>query len=167
MHLFTLNIFRPKLLFLVCARIHVVTVWSHLLCGRFELVEFVWLSLIKYLRHASRRRNRDRDRDEHSKGRNRDRDRARDRDVKPSGTPNNLALGIGGFLKQTSVQQQINPFTNLPHTPRYYEILKKRLQLPVWEYRERFTEILMKNQSFVLVGETGSGKTTQVERDII
>uniref|UniRef100_A0A672FFX6 ATP-dependent RNA helicase DHX15 n=1 Tax=Salarias fasciatus TaxID=181472 RepID=A0A672FFX6_SALFA len=51
-----------------------------------------------------------------------------------------------------AVQQQINPFTNLPHTPRYYEILKKRLQLPVWEYKEKL----------VLVGETGSGKTTQI-----
>uniref|UniRef100_A0AAX7VBB8 RNA helicase n=1 Tax=Astatotilapia calliptera TaxID=8154 RepID=A0AAX7VBB8_ASTCA len=103
---------------------------------------------------------RDRDRDERS--RDRDRDRDKDRDVKPSGVPTNPAAGIAGFLKQPGIQQQINPFTNLPHTPRYYEILNKRLQLPVWEYRERFTEILMRNQSFVLVGETGSGKTTQI-----
>uniref|UniRef100_A0A8C1PLA7 RNA helicase n=1 Tax=Cyprinus carpio TaxID=7962 RepID=A0A8C1PLA7_CYPCA len=65
-------------------------------------------------------------------------------------------------LKQTAMQQQINPFTNLPHTPRFYEILKKRLQLPVWEYKERFNDILHRHQSFVLVGETGSGKTTQI-----
>lgn len=65
-------------------------------------------------------------------------------------------------LKQMSVHQQINPFTNLPHTPRYYEILKKRLQLPVWEYKESFSDIITRHQTFVLVGETGSGKTTQV-----
>uniref|UniRef100_A0A672YH67 ATP-dependent RNA helicase DHX15 n=1 Tax=Sphaeramia orbicularis TaxID=375764 RepID=A0A672YH67_9TELE len=65
-------------------------------------------------------------------------------------------------LKQMAVHQQINPFTNLPHTPRYYEILKKRLQLPVWEYKESFTDIITRHQSFVLVGETGSGKTTQI-----
>nr|XP_057924611.1 pre-mRNA-splicing factor ATP-dependent RNA helicase DHX15 [Doryrhamphus excisus] len=59
-------------------------------------------------------------------------------------------------------QQQINPFTELPYTPRYYEILKKRLHLPVWEYRENFADILMHHQCFVLVGETGSGKTTQI-----
>ncbi|MEQ2188956.1 Pre-mRNA-splicing factor ATP-dependent RNA helicase dhx15 [Goodea atripinnis] len=59
------------------------------------------------------------------------------------------------------MHQQINPFTNLPHTPRYYEILKKRLQLPVWEYKESFSDIITRHQSFVLVGETGSGKTTQ------
>lgn len=121
------------------------------------------LILMRFPLHR-RDRDRDRDRDERFK----DRDRDRDRDVKPpSGILNNLAAGSGGFLKPTFVHQQTNPFTNLPHTPRYYEILKKRLQLPVWEYRERFTEILMKNQSFVLVGETGSGKTTQVERQII
>uniref|UniRef100_A0A3Q3IRP0 RNA helicase n=1 Tax=Monopterus albus TaxID=43700 RepID=A0A3Q3IRP0_MONAL len=105
-------------------------------------------------------RDRDRDRDERSKAADRDRDR--DRDVKSSGVPNNPAAGSGVFPKLTVVQQQINPFTNLPHTPRYYEILRKRLQLPVWEYRERFTDILMQNQCFVLVGETGSGKTTQI-----
>ncbi|XP_015284011.1 PREDICTED: pre-mRNA-splicing factor ATP-dependent RNA helicase DHX15-like [Gekko japonicus] len=48
------------------------------------------------------------------------------------------------------------------HTTRYYGILKKRLQLPVWEYKERFTNILTRHQCFVLVGETGSGKTTQI-----
>ncbi|XP_054608545.1 pre-mRNA-splicing factor ATP-dependent RNA helicase DHX15 [Dunckerocampus dactyliophorus] len=57
---------------------------------------------------------------------------------------------------------QINPFTELPYTPRYYEILKKRQRLPVWENRENFTDILMHHQCFVLVGETGSGKTTQI-----
>jgi HrpA-like RNA helicase len=77
----------------------------------------------------------------------------------------NPAVGSAGLShKQTAMQQQINPFTNLPHTPRYYEILKKRLQLPVWEYKERFNDILGRHQSFVLVGETGSGKTTQVSR---
>lgn len=106
-----------------------------------------------------RDRGRDRDRDEQSRDRDREGDRGRD--AKSSGLPSIPAAG-GGFPKPTPFQQQINPFTNLPHTPRYYEILKKRLQLPVWEYRESFTSILMRNQSFVLVGETGSGKTTQI-----
>lgn len=70
-------------------------------------------------------------------------------------------------LKQMAVHQQMNPFTNLPHTPRYYEILKKRLQLPVWEYKESFSDIITRHQTFVLVGETGSGKTTQVWKTII
>ena len=36
------------------------------------------------------------------------------------------------------------------------------MNLPVWEYREKFLELLNKNQCLVLVGETGSGKTTQI-----
>ncbi|XP_061619856.1 pre-mRNA-splicing factor ATP-dependent RNA helicase DHX15 isoform X1 [Phyllopteryx taeniolatus] len=63
---------------------------------------------------------------------------------------------------RTPRRDQINPFTELPHTPRYYQNLQKRRQLPVWEYRENFTEMLTRHQSFVIVGETGSGKTTQI-----
>ena len=55
-----------------------------------------------------------------------------------------------------------NPYTFRPYSPRYQEILRTRLKLPVWEYRNEFLEVLMKNQILVLVGETGSGKTTQV-----
>lgn len=56
----------------------------------------------------------------------------------------------------------INSLNGLNFTPRYYEILRKRTQLPVWEYRDKFTEILNNHQVIVLVGETGSGKTTQI-----
>jgi HrpA-like RNA helicase len=39
---------------------------------------------------------------------------------------------------------------------------EKRRQLPVWEYKDAFMATLQKNQVTVLVGETGSGKTTQI-----
>lgn len=52
--------------------------------------------------------------------------------------------------------------TGMPFTPRYFELLSKRRLLPVWEYKDSFMETLTKNQILVLVGETGSGKTTQV-----
>jgi pre-mRNA-splicing factor ATP-dependent RNA helicase DHX15/PRP43 len=42
------------------------------------------------------------------------------------------------------------------------ELFKKRRQLPVWEYKDAFMATLQKNQVTVLVGETGSGKTTQI-----
>lgn len=45
---------------------------------------------------------------------------------------------------------------------RYYEFLKKRLSLPVFEYRAEFMKLLAQHQVIVLVGETGSGKTTQI-----
>jgi pre-mRNA-splicing factor ATP-dependent RNA helicase DHX15/PRP43 len=34
--------------------------------------------------------------------------------------------------------------------------------MQVWEQRDEFFEMLNKNQTIVLVGETGSGKTTQI-----
>ncbi|CAG5119584.1 unnamed protein product [Candidula unifasciata] len=57
---------------------------------------------------------------------------------------------------------QLNPFTGLPFTPRYYDLFRKRSTLPVWEYKERFVDMVTKHQTIVLVGETGSGKTTQI-----
>lgn len=57
---------------------------------------------------------------------------------------------------------QVNPYSGIVYTPRYFELLKKRKQLPVWEYKEKFMELMQKFQTIVLVGETGSGKTTQI-----
>lgn len=56
----------------------------------------------------------------------------------------------------------INPYTNKAYSQRYFEILKQRQNLPVWEQRDAFFELIRKNQTIVLVGETGSGKTTQI-----
>lgn len=57
---------------------------------------------------------------------------------------------------------KMNTYTGLPYTPRYFEIFRKRIQLPVWEYQDKFLELLSKHQCICLVGETGSGKTTQI-----
>lgn len=56
----------------------------------------------------------------------------------------------------------LNPYTGRPYSQRYHEILAKRKQLPVWEQKDEFLDMLRKNQTIVLVGETGSGKTTQI-----
>ncbi|KAJ9587178.1 hypothetical protein L9F63_019297, partial [Diploptera punctata] len=45
---------------------------------------------------------------------------------------------------------------------KYHEFFRKRITLPVWEYRAQFMKLLDENQCIVLVGETGSGKTTQI-----
>ena len=52
--------------------------------------------------------------------------------------------------------------TGLPYTPRYNELFRRRSKLPVWEYKDKFNSLMNSTQVFVLVGETGSGKTTQV-----
>lgn len=62
----------------------------------------------------------------------------------------------------SSTPAGINPNTLGPYSQRYFELFRKRIQLPVWEYRQQFMEMLDGNQIMVLVGETGSGKTTQI-----
>lgn len=56
----------------------------------------------------------------------------------------------------------INKFTGKPYSRKWQDILKTRIKLPVWEYRDTFMRLLDENQTIVLVGETGSGKTTQI-----
>ena len=60
----------------------------------------------------------------------------------------------------------VNPFTYQPYSSRYYEILEGRKGLPIWQAREELVKSLKKHQTTVLVGETGSGKTTQVAQFI-
>ncbi|KAJ8317680.1 hypothetical protein KUTeg_005584 [Tegillarca granosa] len=82
------------------------------------------------------------------------RDEEKNKDEKPK-----------SIFEQFGIQKpqiQLNPFTGLPYTPHYFELFNKRRNLPVWEYKEKFVDVLNKNQTLVLVGETGSGKTTQI-----
>jgi HrpA-like RNA helicase len=77
--------------------------------------------------------------------------------------------GSGSSKKHSSQHEDIlrpglrmNPHTGLPFSPRYFELFRKRVLLPVWEYQEKFLDLLNRHQSICLVGETGSGKTTQI-----
>ncbi|KAL4242388.1 DEAD box helicase family protein [Abortiporus biennis] len=56
----------------------------------------------------------------------------------------------------------INPFTNQPFTAQYKRILESRKKLPVYTQMEEFYRMFNKNQILIMVGETGSGKTTQI-----
>ncbi|CAF1004366.1 unnamed protein product [Rotaria sordida] len=66
------------------------------------------------------------------------------------------------YNNMSQTNSTINRFTLQNYSHQYFELLKKRRQLPVWEYKEAFMATLEKNQVTVLVGETGSGKTTQI-----
>lgn len=66
------------------------------------------------------------------------------------GSVNNIGNGL------------INQWNGRPYSQRYYEILEKRKTLPVWHQKEEFLQALKNNHTLILVGETGSGKTTQV-----
>jgi len=90
--------------------------------------------------------------------------RARDEDMRKqvlSSTYNvNQTQLVMTGLKDGNVK--VNPFTQKPFSERFHAILKKRLMLPVWEYRDEFIKLTSEHQCLVLVGETGSGKTTQI-----
>ena len=49
----------------------------------------------------------------------------------------------------------INAFNNKLYSRKYFELLEKRKQLPVYEYKDMFLEMLDKHNTIVLVGETG------------
>ena len=60
-----------------------------------------------------------------------------------------------------------NPFTGNEFSDKYFDILKIRKELPIHQQRKEFLEIFQKTQIMVLVGETGSGKTTQVPQFVL
>ncbi|WIA09143.1 hypothetical protein OEZ85_008554 [Tetradesmus obliquus] len=60
----------------------------------------------------------------------------------------------------------INPYTGKTYSQRYYDILSKRTGLPVWQAKDDFVNMINSHQTTILVGETGSGKTTQIAQFI-
>lgn len=63
--------------------------------------------------------------------------------------------------------QMTNRWNGRPYSARYYEILEKRKTLPVWQQKDDFLKALRENQTLILVGETGSGKTTQIPQFVL
>ncbi|KAG2129132.1 P-loop containing nucleoside triphosphate hydrolase protein [Suillus clintonianus] len=61
-----------------------------------------------------------------------------------------------------ALEHDINPFTKQPRTAQYKKILEDRKKLPVFTHMAEFYEIFNKHQIIIMVGETGSGKTTQI-----
>ncbi|KAH8285598.1 hypothetical protein KR054_011477, partial [Drosophila jambulina] len=72
-----------------------------------------------------------------------------------------VAQILGGFVPNKQ-PPTMNPLTNKPYSQRYQNLYKKRISLPVFEYQADFMRLLSQHQCIVLVGETGSGKTTQI-----
>jgi pre-mRNA-splicing factor ATP-dependent RNA helicase DHX15/PRP43 len=62
---------------------------------------------------------------------------------------------------------QVNPFTGQPFSQRYISILKTRRDLPVHAQRDEFLQMYQNSQILVFVGETGSGKTTQIPQFVL
>ncbi|KAJ6596796.1 P-loop containing nucleoside triphosphate hydrolase protein [Mycena vulgaris] len=91
----------------------------------------------------------------------------------PSGS-NSTAVGVKeplyGFLPRKvngdqvrkALEHDVNPFTKQPHSAQYRKILEARKKLPVFAQMDDFFKMFTNNQIIVMVGETGSGKTTQI-----
>ncbi|KAL2002397.1 hypothetical protein VTN02DRAFT_6863 [Thermoascus thermophilus] len=62
---------------------------------------------------------------------------------------------------------ELNPFNGKPFSSNYFSILKTRRDLPVHAQRDEFLELYQKSQILVFVGETGSGKTTQIPQFVL
>ncbi|PPS98252.1 Pre-mRNA splicing factor ATP-dependent RNA helicase [Cryptosporidium hominis] len=70
--------------------------------------------------------------------------------------------------KSIEVDKELNPWNNdKPYSNKYYELRKFRKSLPAWSERKTFCKLVKKNQVVILVGDTGSGKTTQCPQFIL
>lgn len=58
----------------------------------------------------------------------------------------------------------LNPYTANPFSSHYRNLLKQRKKLPVWRYKDEFIDALEYQRCILLEAETGSGKTTQVNK---
>ncbi|KAJ1393375.1 P-loop containing nucleoside triphosphate hydrolase [Sesbania bispinosa] len=72
-----------------------------------------------------------------------------------------------GGANNSIANSLINRWTAKPYSQRYFEILEKRKSLPVWHQKDEFLQTLRDNQTLILVGETGSGKTTQIPQFVL
>ncbi|EON61234.1 pre-mRNA-splicing factor ATP-dependent RNA helicase PRP43 [Coniosporium apollinis CBS 100218] len=70
-------------------------------------------------------------------------------------------------LAQAAEDGPNNPFTGQQLSQQYFNILKTRRNLPVHVQRDEFLQMYQKSQILVFVGETGSGKTTQIPQFIL
>jgi len=73
----------------------------------------------------------------------------------------------GDDEKKQEEMMMINPYTNQPYSQTYLNILETRRKLPVWKQKSDFLHQLAASQTLVLVGETGSGKTTQIPQFLV
>ncbi|XP_074267638.1 putative pre-mRNA-splicing factor ATP-dependent RNA helicase DEAH2 [Silene latifolia] len=88
----------------------------------------------------------------------------------PGNNNNNKLLKSNGTMfnaAAANLNPSVNPWNLRPYSARFFEILEKRKSLPVWQQKKDFLDVLKNNQTIILVGETGSGKTTQIPQFVL
>jgi pre-mRNA-splicing factor ATP-dependent RNA helicase DHX15/PRP43 len=97
------------------------------------------------------------------------------------GASNGYSNGDGGHGSSVKLQRHhttaqdakkvedgpLNYFTGKKLSDRYFGILKTRRDLPVHAQRQEFLAMYQSTQILVFVGETGSGKTTQIPQFVL
>uniref|UniRef100_UPI000EF53280 ATP-dependent RNA helicase DQX1-like n=1 Tax=Ciona intestinalis TaxID=7719 RepID=UPI000EF53280 len=56
----------------------------------------------------------------------------------------------------------LNPFDGLPYSTNYYQLLRERKTLPVWQAKEDFVVAVEESSVVLVTGKAGSGKSTQI-----
>lgn len=62
----------------------------------------------------------------------------------------------------TRTTTTLNAFTSEPYRSPYFRLLQDRKQLPIFAHLDRIRKVVKENPITIIVGETGSGKTTQI-----
>ncbi|CAO1617715.1 unnamed protein product [Sympodiomycopsis kandeliae] len=78
-----------------------------------------------------------------------------------------LAHGRVRELSAEAAERQQAWFETRKEGPLFQKMLPQRQSLPIFKYREHIIDVLENNQVFVLSGETGCGKSTQVPAYIL
>ncbi|KAF3491166.1 uncharacterized protein GIQ15_00683 [Arthroderma uncinatum] len=58
-------------------------------------------------------------------------------------------------------------WANRSSTPNFQRMAESRAGLPIWSFRDQVIDALSENQTIIICGETGSGKSTQVPSFIL
>ena len=79
-----------------------------------------------------------------------------------------IDLGVDDKLSSKVIKSEsMNPLNGKQFSKRYFDILNTRKGLPVWEHKDDFVQKVKNNKITLLVGETGSGKTTQMAQFLL
>lgn len=75
--------------------------------------------------------------------------------------------GDNFVARAEDVGSAINPWTTKPYSRRYFELLERRKMLPIFDKDNLIVDTVRRHSVTLLMGETGSGKTTQIPQFLL